>query len=166
VPTPLLAVIVMTNVPPVPVAGVPPTVAVPFGPGVNVTPLGSDPVWLSVAVGVAMVVTVKVPAAPTVNVVLFALVNPGAVFTVSVKLWLAGVPIPLAAVRVMRYVPLVAAAGVPDTVAVPFELGVNVTPLGNAVPVSLNTGVGNPAVVTVNDPSEPMLNVVLLALVI
>ena len=39
-----------------------------------------------------MVVTVKLPAVPTVNVVLLALVIAGAWFTVSVKLWVAGVP--------------------------------------------------------------------------
>jgi hypothetical protein len=55
----------------------------------NVTPLGSVPVSRSDGVGVPVAVTVKLPAVPTVNVVLFALVIAGAVpplFTVSVKL--------------------------------------------------------------------------------
>jgi hypothetical protein len=55
----------------------------------NVTPLGSVPVSLSDGVGVPVVVTVKLPAVPTVNVVLLALVIVGAVpplFTVSAKL--------------------------------------------------------------------------------
>jgi hypothetical protein len=42
---------------------------------------------------------------------------------------------------------------------------VNVTPLGSA-PVSSNVGLGNPVVVTVNDPTELARNVALFALVI
>jgi hypothetical protein len=44
----------------------------------NVTPLGSAPVSASVDVGDPVVVTVKLPAVPTVNVVVFALVIEGA----------------------------------------------------------------------------------------
>jgi hypothetical protein len=69
----------------------------------NVTPLGSAPVSVSVGVGDPVVVTVKLPAVPTVNVVLLALVIAGAtcaVFTVKVKAWLAGPPTPLLAVIV------------------------------------------------------------------
>ena len=47
-----------------------------------------------------MVVTVNVPAVPTVNVVLSALVMAGAWSTVSVKLWVASGATPLAAVMV------------------------------------------------------------------
>ena len=57
--------------PPLPAAGVPlstPVVAL------NVTPLGRVPLSLSVGVGKPVVVTVKLPAAPTVKVVLLALV--------------------------------------------------------------------------------------------
>jgi hypothetical protein len=43
----------------------------------NVTPLGSVPVSASVGVGDPVVVTVKLPAVPTVNVALFALVIAG-----------------------------------------------------------------------------------------
>ena len=43
----------------------------------NVTPLGRVPLSLSVGVGTPVVVTVKVPAAPTVKVVLLALVMAG-----------------------------------------------------------------------------------------
>jgi hypothetical protein len=70
----------------------------------NVTPPGSAPVSVKVGGGVPVDVTVKLPAVPTANVVLFALVTVGdvcAALTVSVKLWLAGVPTPLLAVIVI-----------------------------------------------------------------
>jgi hypothetical protein len=66
----------------------------------NVTPLGSVPVSVSVGVGDPVVVAVKLPAVPTANVVLFALMIAGAWFTFSEKLWLAGLPTPLLAVMV------------------------------------------------------------------
>jgi hypothetical protein len=164
-PTPLLAVIVREYVPPLPDAGVPLSVAVPFPLLTNVTPLGNAPVSVAEGVGVPVVVTVKFPAAPTVNVELLALVIAGAWFTVSVKLWLAAVPTPLLAVIVREYVPPLPAAGVPLSVAVPFPLLTNVTPLGSA-PVSVTDGVGVPVVVTVKFPAAPTVNVVLLLLVI
>ena len=43
----------------------------------NVTPLGSAPLSLNVGVGIPVVVTVKLPLLPTVNVVLFGLVIAG-----------------------------------------------------------------------------------------
>src|SRR5207245_1028663 len=85
----------------------------------------------------------------------------GAWFTVRVKLWVALAPTPLAAVKVMGYVPAVPAAGVPLRTPVP---ALNVTPPGN-VPVSLKVGAGKPVAVTVNEPAVPTVNVVLLALV-
>ena len=100
-PTPLLAVKVSKYVPPLPDAGVPLNVPVPFPLSLNVTPLGSAPVSVSVGVGAPVVVTVKLPAVPTVNVVVFALVTAGTWFTFSVKLWLAVVPTPLLAVMVI-----------------------------------------------------------------
>jgi hypothetical protein len=66
-------------VPAVPDAGVPLSVAVPFPLLTNVTPLGSAPLSLTDGVGVPVAVTVKLPAVPTVNVVLLALVIAGAV---------------------------------------------------------------------------------------
>ena len=81
----MLAVIERTYVPPVPV-GVPLRVAVPFPLFVKVTPLGRVPDSLSDGVGDPVAVTVKLPAVPTANVVLFALVIAGAWFTVNVKL--------------------------------------------------------------------------------
>ena len=67
----------------------------------NVTGLGSAPDSVSDGVGDPVVVTVKLPAVPTVNVVLPPLVIAGAWVTVNEKLWLAGEPTPLLAVIVM-----------------------------------------------------------------
>jgi hypothetical protein len=73
----LLAVIVMGKDPTVPDAGVPlRTPAV-----VKVTPPGSAPVSVKLGAGGPEAVTVNVPADPTVNVVVFPLVNTGAVPT-------------------------------------------------------------------------------------
>ena len=65
--------------PPVPAAGVPCSVAVPLLLAVKVTPLGNVPLSLSVVVvgSPAVVVTVKLPALPTVNVVPATLVMTG-----------------------------------------------------------------------------------------
>lgn len=67
----------------------------------NVTPPGSAPVSLKVAVGKPVTVTVNDPAVPKVNVVLFALVIAGAWFTVRVKFCVALGVTPLLAVKVM-----------------------------------------------------------------
>ena len=91
--------------PAVPEAGIPLRVPVPLWLSTKVTPLGSVPVSVRVGVGVPVVVTENVPAAPTVNVVLLALVITGAalgLFTVTVKAWVAGVPTPLLEVNVME----------------------------------------------------------------
>ena len=61
-----------------PAAGVPARVAVPLPLSTKVTPEGSAPVSLSAGVGNPVVVTVKVPAVPVVNVVASALVIAGA----------------------------------------------------------------------------------------
>jgi hypothetical protein len=76
---------------------------VPFELLVKVTPVGSAPDSLSDGVGDPVVVTVKVPAVATVNVVLLALVIAGAwleALIVSVKLCVAFVPTPFVAVIV------------------------------------------------------------------
>jgi hypothetical protein len=75
VPTPLAAVKVSGYVPTVPTAGVPLNTPVP---GTKVTPDGRAPVAERVGAGDPVAVTVNVPAAPTVKVVLFALVMAGA----------------------------------------------------------------------------------------
>ena len=51
----------------------------------KVTPFGRLPVSLSVGAGKPVAVTVNVPAVPTWNAVLFALVIVGAWFTVTAK---------------------------------------------------------------------------------
>ena len=69
-------------------AGVPDIVAVPLPLSTNVMGWGSDPVSVRAGIGEPLVVTVKLPAVPTVKVVLLALVIVGAVvpeLTVSVK---------------------------------------------------------------------------------
>lgn len=78
VPTPLVAVMVIEYVP-LPDDGVPLSVAFPFPLSVNITPAGRAPDSVRDGVGVPVVVTVKLPAAPAVNVVLAALVIAGAV---------------------------------------------------------------------------------------
>ncbi len=80
----------------------------PLPLSVKVTPEGSEPVSLRLGVGVPVVSTVKVPAAPSAKVVAATEVMAGACaveVTVSVKLWLAGVPTPLLAVMVIGKVP-------------------------------------------------------------
>ena len=68
----------------------------------KVTPLGSaTPPRAIVGVGNPVVVTVKVPATPTVNAVLAALVMAGGWLTVSVKVCGAVAPTVLVAVKVM-----------------------------------------------------------------
>ena len=57
----------------------------PLPLSVNVRPEGSAPVSVSAAVGVPVVVTVKLNALPTVEVAELALVNAGAWSLVSVK---------------------------------------------------------------------------------
>ena len=87
--------------PAVPAAGVPLNTLVA---ALKVTPLGSAPVSLSVGAGVPVAVTVNVPAVPTMNVALAALVMVGATFagfTVSVKLCVAFGTTPFAAVKVI-----------------------------------------------------------------
>src|SRR5216684_1795309 len=97
---PFEAVKLIGYVPAVPATGVPESTPVA---ALNVTPPGSAPVSLSVEAGKPVAVTVKLPADPTVNVVLFALVIAGAWFTVRVNDRFA-VPAPFA-VKVIGYVP-------------------------------------------------------------
>ena len=53
-------------------------------------------------VGNPVVVTVKVPAAPSLKVVLLALVITGASWMVRVKLWVASGAMPLLALKLME----------------------------------------------------------------
>lgn len=111
-----------------------------------------------------MATTVKVKAVPAVSVTDAALVKAGALATVSVKAWLT-VPVEFLAVSVIKYCPLADAAGVPDRVAVPLVLAVNVMPEGS-VPACVRVGVGEPVVVTVKLNAFPEVAVAELALVI
>ena len=129
--------------PPVPAAGVPASVAVPSPLSVNVTPGGSAPVSDNVELGTPVVVTVKVPAWPTVKVAPAGLVILGAWLTVRVKAWVASGLTPFVALIVNGYGPPVFAAGVPASVAVPSPLSVNVTPVGS-VAVADNMRRGHP----------------------
>lgn len=76
-PAELVAVMVMEKVPLV--VGVPARVAVPYPESVKMTPVGRVPVSLRLGVGVPVVVTVKLPAAFWVKVVLLPLVMAGGV---------------------------------------------------------------------------------------
>jgi hypothetical protein len=81
---------------------------------------------------------------------------------VRVKLCTAFEPTPFWAVKVTENTPPV--VGVPLSVPVPLLLSVKITPVGRD-PLSLRLAVGEPVVVTVNVPAEPVAKVVLLALV-
>ena len=100
---------------------------------VNVSHDGSVPVSVNEHVaGTPAVVTVKVPACPTVKVVPARLVIWHAWLTVRVKLWVAlKGAIRLRAVIVNVYVPVAPVAGIPESVAVPFPLSLNLTPDGS-----------------------------------
>src|SRR5215469_8244608 len=152
VPAALLAVIVSAYVPWLPDAGVPDRVAVPLPLSLKVTPEGRAGLLAAaiVAVGAPVVVTVNVPALPTVNVVDAPLVIAGACCTVTVSVCCA-VPYALTAASAMVYVPGV--VGVPDNVAVPSPLLVNVMPGGTFDPV--RPAAGYPLVVTLNVPVVP-----------
>ena len=116
----------------------------------------------------ALNVTVPVEEAPPVTLAGFRLTElttTAGGFTVSVKLCEAFVPTPLLAVMVRAYVPTLPDDGVPLSVAVPFPLLWNVTPLGN-VPASATEGVGVPVVVIAKLPAVPAVNAALLALLI
>ena len=119
---------------------------------VNVTPVGSAPVSDNVHVGIPVDVTVRSRCpADGKGCRGQGLVNWHAWLTVRVKVWVAAEPKPFVAVIVNGYVPPVPAAGVPESVAVPSPLSVNVTPVGSA-PVSDNAHVGGPVDVTVKAP--------------
>ena len=98
VPMPLLAVmvIVVTDAP----GGVPLIVAVPFPLSTKVIGLGKVPVKDSAGVGLPVVVTVKLPFTPTVNVVLLALVIVGCECTVIVSVEVTLLPAALVTVKV------------------------------------------------------------------
>lgn len=83
----------------------------------------------------------------------------------SVKLCAAGTPTPLLAVIVRGNTPVAPSGGVPASVAVPFPLSVNVTPVGRVPEIIVKDGNGTPLVVTVKLPAAPGMNVTPSALV-
>src|SRR5262249_6054828 len=146
--------------------GVPLRVPVPLPLSTNVTPSGrAVPLRVIGGVGVPVVVTVKVPAWPTVNLAALALVIASPGLTVSVKVWVALGVTALRAVEESVEVPPLPAAGLPLSFAVPSPLSTNVTPDGK-LPLSVSVGVGNPVVVTVKLPVTCSVKAVALALVI
>ena len=98
--TPFVALMVSGYVPPVPAAGVPDRVAVPLAWATKVTPAGRDPVLETVAAGLPVVITVKLPEDPTVKVVEDADVIAGAASTVKVNDWVAFGLTPFEALKV------------------------------------------------------------------
>ena len=86
-----------------------------------------------------MTVKVKVPAVPTVKVVLAALVMSGAWPTVRAKFCVASGLMPLVAVTVKLKTPLLPTAGVP--LSTPVVL-LSVTPWGRVPLVTLKLGAG------------------------
>jgi hypothetical protein len=111
-----------------------------------------------VGVGLPVTTTGKDCAVPTVKVTVLLLVITGAwgaALTIRVKLWVAGGPDPLAAMKVMFQVPAV--VGVPDS-SPPPEVGEKETPVGSA-PDSVTTGDGLPVAVTLKDPGPPAAKV-------
>ena len=117
-------------------------VAVPLPLSVNVTPVGSVAVFVhpakfvfvKVAVGAPVVVTVKLPAVPVVKVVEVALLIVGATpEIVNVNFWVALGVSPLAALMQKMMLLVIGDAVVLAIVAVPSPLSVNVTPVGSVV---------------------------------
>src|SRR5437762_935141 len=95
-PTPFAAPTDNVYTPPLPAAGVPDRVAVPSPLLWNVTPAGGVTGSERVGAGNPVVVTVKVPADPTVKVAAPPLVMAGDSFTTSVNVRSAPGPTPFA----------------------------------------------------------------------
>jgi hypothetical protein len=124
----------------------------------RVTPLGRLPLTEKIGTGLPVALKEKVPAEPTVNVVVVPDVIAGSVATMRVKLWVAEGEAPFEAVIVIGYVPAVPDGAVPASTP---RLE-NVTPVGRA-PTSENVEGGVPLAFTVNEPAEPTVNVVAAA---
>ncbi len=127
--------------------------AVPFPLSVKVRPLGSGPDSASAGAGYPVARTVRRSAAPTLALIAGIFLMAGARVTVRVNAWVA-VPFLFLAVRVSGYTPAAAFLGVPEIVAVPSPLSVNLTPEGSR-PVLVILGAGAPVVVTVKENRAP-----------
>lgn len=144
-----LAAVTVIGVVPVAV-GVPVMSAVPFAPGVKVSPAGIAPTSLRVGAGSPVVVTANEPVvALSVKNAVVLLVKAGwaAVATVMVNASVAVLPDAFVAEMETGKVPDVAVVG-PEIVAVPLTGLANVSPAGK-VPVSVMVAAGKPVVVTV-----------------
>ena len=107
-------------------------------------------------------VTVKVPALPSVKVVLSAEVMAGAPSTVRVKDWVASGAKPLVASMVTGRCPSCRPPGCRPGWPCRHRCRLKVTPVGRP-PDSDSDAVGEPVVVTVKDPALPSVKVVLSA---
>ena len=124
---------------------------VPESPPVGVALLASVPAGMT---GAVVVVVVAVDADGGVVVVVVVVVTAAA--TVNVKHWVAGVPIPLVAVKVIGKDPVAVGvpASTPDT---------KVTPAGSVPVVLVMVGAGLPDAVGVKVPAVPAVKVVVAA---
>src|SRR5712664_3119125 len=95
--------------------------AVPFPLLVKDRPLGSGPDSARAGAGYPAARTVRCSAAPALTLIAGIFLMAGALVTVRVNAWVA-VPCLFLAVRVSRYTPAAALAGVPEIVAVPSPL--------------------------------------------
>jgi hypothetical protein len=152
-------------VPAVPEAGRPARVAVPLPLSLKLTPEGSAPVSLmAVAAGYpAVVLTVKEPDRPVVNVAWSALVMVGDSSTNRVKDWLTLTLVSVVATRVSACEPSLPAGGVPFSDPVPFPLSTSVSQLGRDVAVRVTEVDAD--VWTEKEPATPTWNRVELPLV-
>src|SRR5438132_3352738 len=133
----------------------------------NVSPLSVDTCHCRVGMGKPLAAALNEAVAPAQTVWFVAgVVMAGASLTVNVKFCTGELPTVFVAVNVIAYVLPVPAAGVPESVPVPFPLSPKLTPLGSETPPRAIDGAGEPDVVTVNVPAAPAVNVVAFALVI
>src|ERR1700733_4915065 len=121
-------------------------VAVPLPLSVKVRPPGSGPDSARAGAGYPVVRIVNRSGAPTLVVTVGIFWMAGARVTVRVNAWVA-VPSLFLAVRVSGYTPAAAFLGIPEIVAVPSLLSMNLTPEGSR-PVLVIVGAGSPVVVT------------------
>lgn len=137
--------------------------AVPFPSSVKDRPLGSGPDSARAGGGYPVAWMVHLSLAPSLALITGIFPMAGALVMVRVKVWVA-VPLAFLAFRISGYAPAAVFAGVPEIVAVPSPLPVNLTPEGSR-PVLVIVGAGEPEVVTVKVNRVPAGSVVLGLLV-
>src|ERR1017187_1948688 len=127
--------------------------AVPFPLSVKLRPPGSGPDSARAGGGYPVARTVRLSGTPTLTLMARIFLMAGALVTVRVNAWVA-VPYLFLAVRVSGYTPAAAFLGVPEIVAVPSPLSVNLTPAGSQSLLVI-FGAGEPVVVTVKENRAP-----------